>query len=92
MVKDRSFGDRGTGYTPRLKKEFGHPATKSYLYSNPLVDDETKEIIEKYYGNDNNFVNEQGDKIKGNRTLALKLLDEYFDEFGELMELTELIE
>ena len=23
MAKDRSFGDRGTGYTPRLKKEFG---------------------------------------------------------------------
>ena len=23
MVKDRSFGDRGTGFTPRKKKEFG---------------------------------------------------------------------
>ena len=23
MVKNRSFGDRGTGYTPRIKKEFG---------------------------------------------------------------------
>ena len=23
MVKNRSFGDRGTGYTPRKKKEFG---------------------------------------------------------------------
>ena len=23
MVKNRSFGDRGTGYTPRSKKEFG---------------------------------------------------------------------
>ena len=23
MAKDRSFGDRGTGYTPRTKKEFG---------------------------------------------------------------------
>ena len=22
MVKDRSFGDRGTGFTPRKKKEF----------------------------------------------------------------------
>ena len=23
MAKDRNFGDRGTGYTPRKKKEFG---------------------------------------------------------------------
>ncbi len=23
MVKDRSFGDRGTGYTPRSVKKFG---------------------------------------------------------------------
>ena len=23
MTKDRSFGDRGTGFTPRMKKEFG---------------------------------------------------------------------
>ena len=67
----------------RLKKEFGHPATKSYLYSNPLVDDETKEIIEKYYGNYDNFVKEQGDIIVGNPILTTKLLDEYFDEFAE---------
>ena len=35
------------------------------------------------YGNYDNFVKEQGDKIEGNRALALKLLDEYFDEFAE---------
>jgi len=23
MPKDRSFGDRGTGYTPRIEKKFG---------------------------------------------------------------------
>ena len=26
MVKDRSFGYRGTGFTPRKKKEFGRGA------------------------------------------------------------------
>ena len=40
-----------------LKEEYHHPPTKSMLYSNPLVDNVTKEIIEKYYGNYDNFVN-----------------------------------
>ena len=39
------------------------------LYSNPLVDNVTKEIIEKYYGNYDNFVKEQGDTIANNSVL-----------------------
>lgn len=67
----------------KYKKTLGHPPTKTQFYTNPLVDNETKEIIKEHYGNYEKFVTEQGDKIRGNRELGIKLIDEYCDEFAE---------
>ena len=67
----------------KWKRTLGHPPTKTMFYSNPLIGEETKRIIKEHYGTYEKFVIEQGDKIRGNRDLGIKLIDEYCDEFAE---------
>ncbi|MBN19073.1 MAG: hypothetical protein CL758_06345 [Chloroflexi bacterium] len=68
----------------KYKNTLGHPPTQTLFFSNPFTgDDVTKQIIKEHYGNYNNFVKEQGDTIRGNKELGIKLIDEYCDEFAE---------